>query len=359
MVCWEGYAEWRTPLGRGDRWTNCGWKRDGNQQLLALWEPFLVLRSVPWRIGPRNLAIYLSSLHGQISTLSKGSLPPATRYLVLVCPIQISGRSAWVPLSFPGFHFTCEHVEVERWALSSSLTYLSRKEWRTHINLLSILELGFRWFGASFWNWRFVFPCIPSPSTLVSLLHKFSIRRIYTSISHFTALWIHSRTCAPWHHRHFDWALEVARRPAGSWMSPHRNCDQYLQWEDDTLRCVVVGLVISYVSTYRRLSFYLPLVLTFYFCLTLSASSYQVPMHRGQGSYTVGIRGHSCIGNSGAVFRRSFTAAIPTQRPLKLSTRIAFVLCYFPSDAHLFLLVYLSFNFQNCCTKEDNGDDGS
>ena len=39
-------------------------------------------------------------------------------------------------------------------------------------------------------------------------------------------------------------------------------------------------------------------------------------------------RGHSCIGNSGAVLRRSFTAAIPavitpTQRPLKLSTRIA------------------------------------
>ena len=74
--------------------------------------------------------------------------------------------------------------------------------------------------------------------------------------------------------------------------------------------------------------------------------------------------GHSCIGNSGAVLRRSFTAAIPavimpTQHPLKLSTRIAFVLYYFPSDAHLFLLVYLSFNFQNCCTKEDNGDDGS
>lgn len=88
MVCWEGYAEWRTPLGRGDRSTNCGWKRDGNQQLLALWEPFLVLRSVPWRIGPRNLAIYLSSLHGRISTLSKGSLPPATRYLVLVCPFK-------------------------------------------------------------------------------------------------------------------------------------------------------------------------------------------------------------------------------------------------------------------------------
>jgi hypothetical protein len=36
--------------------------------------------------------------------------------------------------------------------------------------------------------------------------------------------------------------------------------------------------------------------------------------------------GHSCIGNSGAVLRRSFTAAIPavitpTQRPLKLSAK--------------------------------------
>ena len=76
------------------------------------------------------------------------------------------------------------------------------------------------------------------------------------------------------------------------------------------------------------------------------------------------LRGHSCIGNSGAVLRRSFTGAIPTVITPTQESNLApgshsSPLLFPEQCAHLFLLVYLTFNFQNYCTNEDNGDDGS
>ena len=59
------------------------------------------------------------------------------------------------------------------------------------------------------------------------------------------------------------------------------------------------------------------------------------------------IGGHSCIGNSGAVLRRSFTAAIPAViTPGSHSSLIVS-----RAMRTSLLLVY----FQNYCTKEDNG----
>lgn len=125
----------------------------------------------------------------------------------------------------PSFLFTCKPVEVEYWMLDPSLTCLSHNDSGTRANLWSVFDC--LWFCASFWN----FSLSPTISysrvnmdigvvsfvcTQLSLLTEFSVWSAYTSISHFAALRSDSRICAPWHHFHFNWALEAVRRPARS-----------------------------------------------------------------------------------------------------------------------------------------------
>ena len=213
------------PWTRRDKLTNCWWRRwwsDENQhcwlcgKLSWFWGPCtggLVLENFP--------SIFLSPMNEFPSSPTVPSLsPPDIFYSSTLYKLQDEVR---VYFSHP---FVSLYLQTSRsWMLDPSLTCLSHNDSGTRANLWSVFNC--LWFCASFWN----FSLSPTISysrvnmdigvvsfvcTQLSLLTEFSVWSAYTSISHFAALRSDSRICAPWHHFHFNWALEAVRRPARS-----------------------------------------------------------------------------------------------------------------------------------------------